>query len=70
MQLQATQAHLPPFTLNSALVGRANNTISFCTNYLMPTTGSVSQLFSLHSHARTRIESNREEGGIDKGFEF
>lgn len=70
MQLQATQAHLPPFTLNSALVGRANNTISFCTNYLMPTTGSVSQLFSLHSHARTRIETNREEGGLIRVLNF
>lgn len=41
-----------------ALVGRANNTISFCTNYLVPTTGPASQLFSIHSHACTRMETN------------
>lgn len=41
------------------LVGRANNTISFCTNYLMPTT-DPSQLFSPHAHAHTCMETNTE----------
>lgn len=49
-----------PSLWTPALVGRANNTISFCTNYLMPTTGPVSQLFSLHAHAHTHKETHTE----------
>lgn len=45
------------------LVGRANNTISFCTNYLMPTTGPASQLFSPHSLARTHLETKKKTEG-------
>lgn len=49
-----------PSLWTPALVGRPNNTIIFCTNYLTPTTGSISQLFSpqtcmhMHMHMHTQ----------------
>ena len=51
-----------------ALVGRPNNTIIFCTNYLTPTTGSISQLFSphtgthTHTHTHTHTQTHTQTG--------
>lgn len=55
-----------------ALVGRANNTISFCTNYLMPTTGSVSQLFATltRTRAETHTHTHRERQKSIKVLNF
>ena len=46
-----------PSLWTPALVGRPNNTIIFCTNYLTPTTGSISQLFSPHTHTHTHTHT-------------
>ena len=51
-----------------ALVGRPNNTIIFCTNYLTPTTGSISQLFSPHTgtHTHTHTHKHTHKLALDR----